>query len=708
MHRRDLLKLAALTAASSPLHSAFGLHSQQSPPATPPPQDVKHVHIVFKCHLDVGFTNTQAAVRSKYFDVYYPQAISTAATLRAAGTDRFTWTTGSWLLYEYLEQATPQQRQLMEQAIAAGDITWHALPFSWQTEMLDPSMILGALSFSASLDSRFGHQTVGAKMSDVPGHSRGIISPLAWAGIKLLDIGVNAASTPPQVPAVFLWRDPAGESLIVIYHHHDYGGTLQIPGTDIAFAMEMRNDNSGPHTPTEIAEIYSRLRSQFPNATIQASSLSNLALALDPVRDHLPVITQEIGDTWIYGIPSDPPKVAQYRELARLRSQWLTDKKIALGDPTDRQLLRRLLLAVEHTWGTDTKSYLDHDHYTPHDLQLALADPIKFPGYKTMTTSWQEKRDDVTQSISSLPLALRTQAEQHLQLLVPKAPDTTNLQPLAPNTEIKTRHFILAIDPHNGAIIRLQNRKSGKEWATPSHPLALFTYQTLSAADFDHFLDVYVKSKADWAPQDFGKPNIAHFNAISKEWHPTLTKAWSIAEEHQHHIILQLKIDDPRAAATGVTGWPESLFVEIHLPDESPTLHLRLTTLNKPQNRLPESMWLTFRPQPANPESSQTGNWSLEKVGQLLLPSDVVSGGNRNMHALSEKIRFSDPSGSLEILTFDAPIVSLGERSPIYFSDTQPSLRQGIHFNLFNNAWGTNYPQWGGGDWSWRFTASFA
>jgi hypothetical protein len=53
-------------------------------------------------------------------------------------------------------------------------------------------MIEGCLGLSKSLDLRFGRKTTGAKMTDVPGHSRGIISPLA-AGVKLLDIGLNAS-----------------------------------------------------------------------------------------------------------------------------------------------------------------------------------------------------------------------------------------------------------------------------------------------------------------------------------------------------------------------------------------------------------------------------------------------------------------------------------------------------------------------------------
>ncbi len=43
----------------------------------------------------------------------------------------------------------------MEKAIARGDIAWHALPFSWQTEMMDESMISGSIGLSQTLDQAF-------------------------------------------------------------------------------------------------------------------------------------------------------------------------------------------------------------------------------------------------------------------------------------------------------------------------------------------------------------------------------------------------------------------------------------------------------------------------------------------------------------------------------------------------------------------------
>src|ERR1039457_4791820 len=105
---------------------------------------IKRVLVVFKCHFDAGFIDTQAAVVHKYFSEYFPNAIEIARAENAAGKRRYVWTTGSWLLYEYLEQAKPAHRKAMEEAIARGDIAWHALPFTWQSEMLSPSMIEGS------------------------------------------------------------------------------------------------------------------------------------------------------------------------------------------------------------------------------------------------------------------------------------------------------------------------------------------------------------------------------------------------------------------------------------------------------------------------------------------------------------------------------------------------------------------------------------
>src|SRR5579884_1539708 len=103
MNRRKFLyRVAGATAVASAMGAA----------------QIKRVLVMFKCHLDIGFVDTQAAIIRKYFEQYYPLAINIAAEMRHAGQDRYVWTTGSWLLYEYLEQAAPEQRKRMERAVA--------------------------------------------------------------------------------------------------------------------------------------------------------------------------------------------------------------------------------------------------------------------------------------------------------------------------------------------------------------------------------------------------------------------------------------------------------------------------------------------------------------------------------------------------------------------------------------------------------------
>ena len=691
MQRRDFIKSALGSALLWKAPSLLAFQSPAKPPALDP--SVKRVLVMFKCHFDAGFVDTQTAVVHKYFKEYFPQAIDLASQLRQSGNHRYVWTTGSWLLYEYLEQATPAERASMEKAISAGDIAWHALPFSWQTELMDPSLISGAIGLSQSLDRRFGRITTGAKMTDVPGHTRGLIAPLAAQGVKFLDIGVNEASKPAEVPPLFLWKDPNGASLVVMYHS-GYGDVVHVPDSDLAVAMIVRDDNLGPHTVEEIDQTYATLSAQFPNAKIAPTSLTEIANAVDPHRHSLPVITSEIGDTWIHGVASDPLKVARYREVARLRESWIAQKKFSVADATDVALLRHLLLEVEHTWGTDTKTWLDFDHYTPSDL----AAMIDTRNYKVVQFSWQEKRQDLFAGIESLPTDLREQAQtavRNLSALPPRPAHSSAHQ----GNEIETPHFVLKIDSQTGAIHRLQNKKSKRDWASKENPLALFSYQTLSQQDYSRFFEGYVISSEDWAAKDFGKPNIERFGAKSQEWLPSVADLQIEEDEQGHRILAHLNINDAEALRSGRAAFPKEMYLEMLLPKTEPLVHLNFSWFQKPPTRLPEALWLSFHPIAPDP-----AGWKLEKSGQSISPLDVVVSGNRHMHALSKGFGYKDAGGAFYVETIDAPLVTLGTKSPLPFSNRQPDLSAGIHCNLFNNAWGTNYIMWSGEDMRFRFS----
>jgi hypothetical protein len=671
------------------------LSPQALAPPAPPNPAINRVLVMFKCHFDAGFIDTQAHVVRRYFAQYFPQAIRTAQQMRQAGSDHYVWTTGSWLLYEYLEQAGAEDRRRMEQAISDGDIAWHALPFSWQTEMLDRSLISGSLSLSHSLDHRFGRATTGAKMTDVPGHTRGLISPLADHGVNFLDIGVNGGSTPADLPPLFVWKDPDGASMVVMYHH-EYGSIACVPGSDLAMAVVVRGDNSGPHTPQEIADIYTDLGQRFPHAKIVATNLTEIGNAIQPYRNHLPVETREIGDTWIYGVASDPLKVARYRELCRLRESWISANKFQVGDETDLRLLRHLLLEAEHTWGTDTKTWLDFEHYTPQSLEAML----NTKNYQVVEFSWQEKRQDLFDGIAALPAPLRDEAQSSIAALAPARPEMTGLLHQT-DKDIETEHFILKFDPNTGAIHRLRNRQTGREWASPDHPLALFSYQTLSQTDYRNFMAAYLTTKADWAWKDFGKPNIERFGARSQSWSPKLTELHLQRISAGHRVIARMQIDDSEALQSGRAAFPGTMYLELIMPDAEPVVHLNFYYFDKLATRMPEALWLTF-----NPVITDPSGWTMDKSGQRVSPFDVVAAGSRHLHAVTKGFGYKDERGSLEIETVDAPLIALGEKSPLNFSRSQPDLSAGVHCGLFNNAWGTNYIMWFKEDMRFRFLLS--
>jgi hypothetical protein len=690
MQRRKFIQ-SSIFALSSALClkslNAFGLDN-----ATPSPE-VKRVLVMFKCHFDAGFIDTQAAVVHRYFSEYFPRAITIAQQSREAGKPRYVWTTGSWLLYEYLEQASPEERRRMEAAIAQGDIAWHAIPFTWQTEMLDASMISAGVGLSHSLDRRFGQKTTGAKMTDVPGHTRGIISPLMAEGVKFLDIGVNDASTPAELPGFFVWKDSSGATLTVMYHP-GYGSVARVPGSDLAVAIVVRDDNSGPHTAEEIAKIYTDLGRQFPNARIMATSLTEIANAVEPFGKNLPVITGEIGDSWIHGIASDPLKVARYREVMRLRRSWITGGKFQAGDAIDLALLRRVLLEAEHTWGTDTKTWLDFDHYTPRDL----ASMLDTKNYKVVEYSWTEKRQDLFDGLATLPVPLREEAQTALRALEVKEPQFSGAASHAAEKEIETTHFVLAIDPGTGAMRRLRNKSSGREWASNDHLLGLLSYQTLSLDDYARFFKNYVISTEDWAQKDFGKPNMDRFGAKSFEWKPALEQLEITEDAQGHRILARLEFHDAEAFASGRASFPRKTYLELTLPRAEPVIHFNLSWFEKPATRMSEALWLTFDPIAPDPRG-----WVLDKCGEQISPLDVAAGGGRHMHAVSSGFRYRENDHSFVVETLDAPLIALGEKSALNFSRDQPDLSGGVHCNLFNNAWGTNYIMWFGENMRLRF-----
>lgn len=351
------------------------------------------VQVLFSSHLDVGFSahynNTYLAsqVIDHYFRELLPNAVSVAAQLRQENANLnlsnqnwYIYMTQWWLVSLYLDCPpnmgfycpTAAEQATFSQAIEQGDITWHALPFNLEAEMLSPDLMDFALQFGKTLSenlNRPGGSPNFMSQRDVPGTTRAIIPYLSRFGIKAISIGANPGSAPIGAGNAYVWKDDAtNTSVFTLYHKGGYGGidvsdAVIIDGFNRVALFDWNSDNAGPYTVSEVKSNFDHIRAAFANDSrfmgreihVVSTSLDDyvnaLASAYAANDITLPVQNFEMGDTWIQGTSSDPPKVAQLRALMRLRSACIVSSKCSADTQAFQNFSRLLLKGVEHTWG---------------------------------------------------------------------------------------------------------------------------------------------------------------------------------------------------------------------------------------------------------------------------------------------------------------------------------------------------------------------
>lgn len=632
-------------------------------------EDVTKVYVLFKTHLDVGFTDLSSVVTQRYMDEFIPKAIEVSGKLRADHSgEKYVWTTGSWLIWKYLHSATPEEVKRLETALRQGDIVWNAVPYTVESESMSRDLFDTNLLLSRKLDQMYGKQTIAAKMTDVPGHTRSIIAPMNEAGIRFLHIGVNPASPIPAVPAYCRWKDPDGNELILAYQQ-DYGTENLLPGGKIAVSINFTGDNHGPHSYEKVKEIYAGLRKRYPKAELIGASFNEVARELTKMRDVLPVVTSEIGDTWIYGYGSAPVRMAKFRLLSSLYSKWLREKKIEKGSDEALNFAVELGLIAEHTQGMDVKTHLCN--WDKYDMDEFLAARSSGP-FRKVEQSWKELDEYINSAITYLPRNLQEEAMagvsriDHPEILsVPSGED-----------KIAERPWSLSL-------------LDGKLTVTG------MSYQMLDSKDYARYLSRYLRARYGWALDDLGKTGLDRSNAVSVSL-PAQAIRRSVQKERKGTRILT-DLAFPRQRGVDERVYPEKMQVNSFLYKNGKKADIALTIFHKPAVRLPEAYWLSFN---ANDILSIVA----EKIGARVDLLDVVERGNRQMHGIDRYVDLVTTSGTIRIESEAAFLVNVGEARGLAYSTDYPDKKGGIHFNLSNNLWGTNFSMWNEGSLTYRFT----
>eukprot|EP00698_Gefionella_okellyi_P007992 TRINITY_DN1960_c0_g1_i5.p1 TRINITY_DN1960_c0_g1~~TRINITY_DN1960_c0_g1_i5.p1 ORF type:complete len:711 (-),score=103.27 TRINITY_DN1960_c0_g1_i5:35-2167(-) len=689
-------------------------------------------------HLDIGFDGISPTIGyaynvihkvlvcffvifPQYWYEFFPAAIVTAEELRArGGSERLIYTSHAYLISLFLDcdqvKMAPLnltcpsslQKAVLEAAIVRGDIAYHAFPHNSEPEVADEALFRFGIQLAHSLDQRFGfaRRTV-LSQRDVPGMTRAVVPYLVAEGVEAITIGVNLVSAPPAVPDVFVWSDMASNtSVIGMLHPGGYGGIgiadcVMVPGLSHALAFAIRLDNSGPPDSAEVLGNFAQLRREFPNSHVMASTYDAFVSELQTVRHKLPVYTEEIGDTWIYGVSSDPFKLAALRVAMRQRTAAIALDPLLADDVRLWWFNRFLLKLPEHTWGCDTATNLkDFMNWT--NAQFAAV--RNGENFRIMEHSWDEQRQYLYSAIDALgDLPLASAIRNELSALHPQQPALTGYKRMAKSDlarPIDTGRLELAFDATNGAIIGLHDKHTGSQWASATHALGYFQYQTVSAKDYDNFLDQYLycdlPGPSETCPvtrlvlsMDFGKPNLDLSQAESSLTVAALNDAWINSEDSLvTRFLMHLRLSDHLIVNYGA---PRDVWLSIAVATNSSEIALDVLVFNKTTTRMPESLWLSFNAQIKAPFTG----WTVDKMGQAVSPYQVVNNGSAHMHALGQQgLVYHGVEGVLNIVPLDAPLVSAGPPTPFPEPMVQPDYSQGWHFNLYNNIWGTNYIMW--------------
>jgi hypothetical protein len=616
------------------------------------------IHVVFKTHLDIGFTDHAAKVRAQYHDRFIPQALDTGEHFfrEDSATPKFIWTTGAWLIWDHLNTQPPEKVKRLEQAISRGLIRWHALPFTTHSELMSPALFRAGLSFAEELDDRFDVRTTAAKMTDVPGHTIGIVPLLAAAGVKFLHLGVNSASPVPDVPDVFRWRAPDGSEVVVMYQK-SYGATHFPEGFSAGLSFAHTNDNMGPQSVPQTAEAYRDIAHERPEARLMASTLDAYGELLWARRDEFPVVDIELGDSWIHGSASDPTKTAKFLALQRVFDGWasaLTPQRLAFG--------RGLTMVAEHTCGVDIKSYLrDETGWDrPAFERLRRAD------YRFAYTeaSWAEQRGYLHEAVAKLEGDDRGLAEVAIADLEGE-----------PQTELGGWEVVT--DPETGDVMSVRSPK-GHAVQGLDGSLMGYRYETYDVADVTAHLDTYLTQRPEWALLDHAKPGLEKATtARSAVFVPRVTGD-------------ELRLADE---ACGRFGGPASIrYVFRALDDER--LEISVCMRGKPANRMPEASFFTFTPKGYEA-------WDYCKMDLWQPGNRVASAGGGQLQAVTA-VR----SGLVHLQPLDTPLVGPAASPFMPFNRQPPDLSGGLRFNIHNNKWGTNFPMWWEGDLVARYVLS--
>lgn len=604
---------------------------------------------VFKTHFDIGYTKLAEEIIGEYGGAMLERAVCVCEQTQCKGAAlEFKWTMAAWPLWKALQTADPALRARAEKLIARRQLLWHALPFTTHTEFCLQEELIRGLRFAKELSEKYCQpMPVSAKMTDVPGHTRYLVSLLAKAGVKFLHLGCNPASTPPDVPTLFFWENTDGERILVFYNK-TYGSSA-LPPKDWQFPvwlnMCLTNDNMGPQG----ADVIDETVKACAGAEAVVGSMDDFYNEISACDlSGLPVIKGEMSDSWIHGAGTYPREVGILQEARKKLLSAERGYAVCEYNETTQKLFKiayeQALLFGEHTWGLDVKTTLgDNRAYE----KQAFGKERTEDRYLRLERSWDEQR---------------ARAERAYEIADALAKKYSEKQ-----TEERVSDCRAEYDGEK--IIFFCGNKRLAEIYPPVYHVAGKDEVTL-------FERAYLRRLYFWAIADFGRLS---YPEMESEWFSPAEKSWKAEGKGG---VLELRY--PRRAAEQF-GMAEKVVLRVNAEQGAFSV-----SMTKSATPCLESCSL--------PVKLFGEEIVLHKTGGGIRQEEILPNANKVAHCISKAV-----CGGAEIVPEHTPLVSRGGDLLCRFEPDFIPADNMLYFNLFNNMWGTNFPQYLEGTYKFSF-----
>lgn len=360
---------------------------------------LENVIIVYKTHFDLGYSERIQQVVHDYRTSMADRLINAIEINSNQPKDRqFVWTIPGWPMKQIIwDGQEPSRKKKIEQAVADGNLSVHAWPFTMHTETSDLEDLVRGMNISSSIARKFNKPlSISAKTTDVPGQSWLIPTLFSHAGIKFYHYGGPVVNKEFGLPPLFWWEGPDCSKLLTLYNNNY--GSEPLPPKGWPFKtwiyLHMTGDNQGPPSPETVTSDLEFYRKRGLNASV--GTLDDFAkLIMKEDLGKLPVIRSDIGDPWIHGPMSLPeackqaqnirPQIGGLDQINTLERIW----GIFRPDISNiiEEAYEQSLLFSEHTWGLANQHYLKIPYGKEWQELWSRGLP---PQYRRMMESWED------------------------------------------------------------------------------------------------------------------------------------------------------------------------------------------------------------------------------------------------------------------------------------------------------------------------------